>query len=191
MNQSQLFTLCIEEEGGLWVSGAAQAGLTSVATDKASVATKLTQAAVTEGKDGEDLQWVFSLKFCTDRSEASQFTLKQGNQDLAVTFLCRLQHPALEVESSVCYWLPNEGNSEEAAAQSWAGHTSKITWQCRAGCAPALWKDTVCSSSIGARGASLSAGLGQAVLLKEASSKKTISVPYESRKQQTKPAGKR
>lgn len=30
----------------------------------------------------------------------------------------------------------------------------------------------MCSSSIGARGASLSAGLGQAVLLKEASSKK-------------------
>lgn len=38
---------------------------------------------MTEGKAEEDLQ-AYLLKFCTARSETSQFTLKEGNQDLAV-----------------------------------------------------------------------------------------------------------
>lgn len=40
------------------------------------------------------------------------------------------------------------------------GTPLRVTWQCRAGCAPALWKDTMCSNSIGGRGAFLSAGTG-------------------------------
>jgi len=54
-----------------------------------------------------------------------------------------------------------EGTMKRMQHKAGQGTPLRATWQCRAGCAPALPKDTMCSSSIGAHGAFLSGGSGR------------------------------